>query len=223
MAPLNGRPPDRREKPSSATSVIDIGSHLRASSYLGKLTKKKNKTNRQTTVKPVILVINSYDDGLFRVTTEKKEAAGVFPDGKLYERKDSAAKKASRAQPQGRNSIEARASAVTRTKNTKANDDGPVSYLGEPVSEPTNPARKFRPSMSKSSGNCIQDQGEKRNPNPFKRTRAEKEQGDTKQSRGFSKETGTRGKSRIKWWSSIHQNIKRRRQIYKRGYQDRAS
>ena len=77
MAPLNGRPPDRREKPSLATSVIDIGSNPRTSSYPGKLAKEKEKLARQTTLKIGNLRVNTYDDGRLRGPTEEREMAGA--------------------------------------------------------------------------------------------------------------------------------------------------
>ena len=110
MAPLNGRPPNRREKPSSATSVIDIGSNPRTIGYPGKLVKEKEKIAGQTTLKIGNLQVNSYDNGLLRVPAEERE------------------------EPQVRNSIESRLSAVIRIKTRK----GSIAVLGGQMGPGTN-------------------------------------------------------------------------------------
>ena len=66
----------------SATSVINMGSNPRTSSYPRELTKKNMKMTRPTTVKPENLEVNSYGNGPSCVTTEEIEAAGVFLDKK---------------------------------------------------------------------------------------------------------------------------------------------
>ena len=140
MAPLNGRPPDRREKPSSATSVIDIGSNPRTSSYPGKLVKEKEKIAGQTTLKIGNLNVNSYANGLLRVPTEEREVARASHDVNFYVRKYSAANKSLRAQPQVRNSTESRPSIVT-DRTRKDNNDGPIAAINGQVGPDTNNCR----------------------------------------------------------------------------------
>ena len=140
MAPLNGRPPKRRENPPSATSVIDIGSSLRISSYPGKLVKENEKIAGQTMLKMGNLNVNSYDNGLLRVLTEEREVARASHDVNFYIRKYSAANKTSRAQPQVRNSTESRPSNVT-VRTRKDNNDGPIAALDGLVGPDTNNCR----------------------------------------------------------------------------------
>ena len=141
MAPLNGRPPDRREKPSSATSVIDIGSNPRTSSYPRKLAKEKEKISRRTTLKIRNLRVNSYDDGRLRGPTEEREVAGASHDVKFYIREFSVSKP-SRVQPQAR-SIESRPSTLIRNKTNSRKDDndGLIAGLDGQVGPDTNNCR----------------------------------------------------------------------------------